>query len=827
MSQAPSLISLDEYPSPNNPDRAEFSREAYQYTIKLAQFSTDANALSAWINENINGQPAVTISTATADILSDYSGGYIRATYSGAKTFTIQPEVSIPQNTGAVFFIANKAAGDLTIVAGGGVTINNNVAIAQNGAAIIQRISADAYDFLPIGGEFLTDLSDLEDAVAALETEKAPLSSPEFTDNPKGPTPAAGDNSASLATTAFVRRDAITTVASIADLVDVASPSEAQQLSVAGWWSGSNRGGGIFIWRPSFSKSLHNGGSVISPTVPFVTSQAGADTSEKLAAYIAGTGETSPGGTGCFVRQTKRRYRLEDFGHQTGQDASVALAGVVLSGNKLVGLFAGDYLFSETAFSSDYASLDIEGCGDGVAYTAITRLLPFESGQSHLFSPASGCNAVKFSKLHFNGLDDCDFGVYQTQGAGWAFEDVSGNDFLDTCLYAEQGLNRYNRCFIRGGEGRAVVAYSDFAMDMCEFAGGTVPFTITAGGGRIGKIWLNSGTEACLDIYPRTSGTTHINTSIESLYIGESLGGASSVPIIRITGEAAQKVRQIQMSNLHIVCAQGTPDHINTMIVAEYADDVTIGNVAALGFGDFGTATKYTDGFLQLTDCLDWTIAGGVVADISKHPVRLTRSNVCFGDTLVFKDWGDALATGDEKVCIFSDTDSRVRIGDTQFTSNRIADGIPGKCASANRWRIGKVGLNVSGGGTFTFTDNLGSWESHSGSDPATFILGTHVTRYGQFSSLAGGGVTAMFTLASVAVDQSYHITVQQVGNPANGTSGVLMANAGSAGVITTGNTNAGATLINTFSLSGLGVRLNVGTGYGATTWQYQITRML
>lgn len=621
--------------------------------------------------------------------------------------------------------------------------------------------------------------------------------------------------------------DRVQSVATIADLIAVDNPKSAQQYPVAGWWIGSNRGGGIFIWRPSFNKSLHNGGSVISPTVPFVTGQAGATTSDKLAAYIAGTGEMDPAGTGCFVRQSKRRYRLEDFGHQTGQDASVALAGVVKSGNKMVGLFAGDYLFSPTTLTSAYASLDIQGCGDGVAYAAITRLLPFEEGQSHLFSPEGGCNAVKFSKLHFNGLDDCDFGVYQTEGAGWIFEDVSGNDFLDTCLYSEQGLNRYERCFIRGGEGRAVVAYSDFAMDMCEFAGGTVPLTITAGGGRIGKIWLNSGTEACLDIYPRTSGTTHINTSIESLYTGETFAGASTAPIIRVTGLAAQKVRQIQISNLHIVCAQANIDHINTMIVGEYADDVTISNVAALGFGDFGNANKYADGFLHLTDCLDWTIAGGVVADINKHPVRLTRSNVSFGDTLVFKDWGDPLATGDEKVCIQSDADSRVRIGDTQFTSNRIPDGIAGKSPSANRWRIGKVGLNISGGANFVFADSLGSWEAHVGSDPATFIRGRHVTQYGQFSSLAGGGATAMFTLANVAVDQSYHITVQQVGNAANGTSGVLFASGATAGVSTTGNTNSTAALQNTFSLSGLGVRLDVGTGYGATTWAYQITRML
>lgn len=50
-------------------------------------------------------------------------------------------------------------------------------------------------------------------------TTKAPLNSPAFTGNPTAPTPAAGDNDTSIATTAFVQNE-ITTIALVEDPAD-------------------------------------------------------------------------------------------------------------------------------------------------------------------------------------------------------------------------------------------------------------------------------------------------------------------------------------------------------------------------------------------------------------------------------------------------------------------------------------------------------------------------------------------------------------------------------------------------------------------------------
>lgn len=58
------------------------------------------------------------------------------------------------------------------------------------------------------------------------------------------------------------------------------------------------QGGADFVWDPACPKSAHNGGNVVSPTVPWD----GKDTS--FANYIAGVGETAPNGRGCWVHRT-------------------------------------------------------------------------------------------------------------------------------------------------------------------------------------------------------------------------------------------------------------------------------------------------------------------------------------------------------------------------------------------------------------------------------------------------------------------------------------------------------------------------------------------
>ena len=69
--------------------------------------------------------------------------------------------------------------------------------------------------------------------------------------------------------------------------------------------SGEGLGGGTFVWSASTAKSNHDGGTVISNTVPFTTH----------ASFLAGTGETDSGGSGCWLRVTSSDpFEIHDFG---------------------------------------------------------------------------------------------------------------------------------------------------------------------------------------------------------------------------------------------------------------------------------------------------------------------------------------------------------------------------------------------------------------------------------------------------------------------------------------------------------------------------------
>ncbi|EAR7756496.1 hypothetical protein RWF45_003850 [Salmonella enterica] len=101
----------------------------------------------------------------------------------------------------------------------------------------------------------------------------------------------------------------------VADIHELMSePTGNHTLNVIGYVPGTNFGGGQFYWDASKPKSQHNGITIFSPTVPWDGSHAG------LAAFLAGVGETSPSGIGCWVRV------------QESSEMLVSWAGVDISG---------------------------------------------------------------------------------------------------------------------------------------------------------------------------------------------------------------------------------------------------------------------------------------------------------------------------------------------------------------------------------------------------------------------------------------------------------------------------------------------------------------
>ena len=83
----------------------------------------------------------------------------------------------------------------------------------------------------------------------------------------------------------------VVAVSSVAELLD--SPLQQDKLYLTkGYYTGDTASSSFYRYDPSVPRSSHNGGSIISPTVPWTST---------LRDFINGSGDTEPGANGCFV----------------------------------------------------------------------------------------------------------------------------------------------------------------------------------------------------------------------------------------------------------------------------------------------------------------------------------------------------------------------------------------------------------------------------------------------------------------------------------------------------------------------------------------------
>ncbi|MEF3305880.1 hypothetical protein [Paenibacillus sp. GYB003] len=123
-----------------------------------------------------------------------------------------------------------------------------------------------------------------------------------------------------------------------------------------------SNGGGEFVWKASEPKSGHNGGVVISPTVPWNGTVA------NLPAFLAGTGETSPSGSGCWLRVAGGAVNPAWFGAimdgstDNGVPLAKAIAYAVSSGRRSIVLPKGVCATSASP-NWGYSYLSVRGAG--------------------------------------------------------------------------------------------------------------------------------------------------------------------------------------------------------------------------------------------------------------------------------------------------------------------------------------------------------------------------------------------------------------------------------------------------------------------------------
>lgn len=248
-------------------------------------------------------------------------------------------------------------------------------------------------------------------------------------------------------------------------------------------WSASAtvdpRGGGQFIYDPSVLKSRHDGGIIVSPSVPWDGTQA------NLAAFLAGTGETSPGGSGCWVRVTPKNNVFE-FGAR-GDNATNDIASFqkALDSIRRVNVPNSSYAMTGTLLyktngccllgeSMTDTKLNFSGAGPALQNpdsATITRLF-CELRDININAPASGnANIVNWKSIQFGVIDRV-----------WILgQPILGNCTLNmeaTWVVTECTYNSVTRCYmgntstcIRVGDGanNNTVAESRFQ------PGGTMP----------------------------------------------------------------------------------------------------------------------------------------------------------------------------------------------------------------------------------------------------------------------------------------------------------------------------------------------------------------
>ncbi|BBH23492.1 hypothetical protein Back11_48370 [Paenibacillus baekrokdamisoli] len=114
---------------------------------------------------------------------------------------------------------------------------------------------------------------------------------------------------------------------SVADIqtLDLSTLTDGQQFSVRCFHPNTTIGGGIFYLNKTRAKSAHNGGTIVSTTVPWNGTVAG------LPGFLNGTGETNPTGSGCLVRLYGERITSHMFGargNSTDDDTTAIQAAI-------------------------------------------------------------------------------------------------------------------------------------------------------------------------------------------------------------------------------------------------------------------------------------------------------------------------------------------------------------------------------------------------------------------------------------------------------------------------------------------------------------------
>lgn len=299
------------------------------------------------------------------------------------------------------------------------------------------------------------------------------------------------------------------------------------------------QGGGLFIWSASTPKSSHNGGTIISPTVPWNGSHG---THE---AFLLGTGETVPAGNGCWLRMYKE-LTSADFG-TTGEGVTIddapalrAFLNYCISLNAEAKIPAGKFLLNSAIQLTNIDRLTIRGSGsnttilkrgDNVITASFTEILRFRA-------KTGGGAKVNVHGLTFDGNargNPAYFNIHTITGTFQVGESLVGKDVT----ISEVGANTLK-----------------FDRYMTDTISGELVTGATSGATAIAAI---------TDVNPTT---VYIESVVGTFQVGESLVGRTAV--ISVVNAASLKFSTISSSFTGPVTITGATSGATAVVTTKF-----------------------------------------------------------------------------------------------------------------------------------------------------------------------------------------------------------------------------------------------------------------
>ena len=516
-------------------------------------------------------------------------------------------------------------------------------------------------------------------------------------------------------------------------------------------------------------------------------------------------------------------YKIE-----VSDDISNILSNVFLLGIN-VEIPLGKYKVSNVHIPVQMAGKCIKGCGYNLYSEEKVTLLYNNVGSSFILE--DGANNIMFRDFSLKGENSASIGIDASFGAYCSLINLGIFGFNEIGVKIRQGLWRIDNIFVGANANIGLELYSDSTITNSEFSGGNKPLRILAGGNRISNVWANTANICCVELTPLDDNTTHINTSISGLYVGDVRG--NNEYCIRITGTDDQKVQHVQIVNLSIQTAIAF-GNTHSHILIDKVRHSMISNSQGIGLGLYSNENSYTKSFADIKNSDGISICNSVIQYINGNAINLDTTDA---NTIINGNNFVSCGTDEEHGANIKGTGYGLMVANNIFYSNNnytFAGDAQGRYMEFrnNIIRYPNATTVKNNKSTYDYTrqDNQAIINKltlyGSTIDVDCINKGRNLYKSSEFS--CGGGVTTnIYDFTNDKTENKvFLISVSQKGTSINGCFGLLFMSSSKANVVTLANTNTDSVLLNSFGVSGNNLTFKTGSGYGETTWVLNIASL-